>query len=53
MARKKDKRKIPKEQLALAVRKHFNGQAVSEQETVTDFIYKVKNQGMTSGARCW
>lgn len=45
MARKREKRKIPKDQLALAVRKHFNSVAVNETEVITDFVYAAKNQG--------
>ena len=45
MARKKEKRRISKEQLALAVRKHFNGAAVSEIDVVVELVYKVRNQG--------
>lgn len=45
MLRNKQKRKMPKEQLALAVRKHFNGSAVSESDVLVDFIYAVKNRG--------
>lgn len=45
MARRKSQRRIPKEQLALAVRKNFNGLAVTEQEVVVDFLYKVRWQG--------
>lgn len=48
MARKKDKRRVKKEQLALAVRKNFNAQAVTETNCIVDWIYTVKNQG---GAR--
>lgn len=47
MIKKRDKRKIPKEQLALAVRKHFNGLAVNESDVLVDFVYAVKNQGTT------
>ena len=46
MARKKEKRRISKEQLALAVRKNFNGAAVSEIDVVVELVYKVRNQGM-------
>lgn len=46
MARKRDKRRMPKEHLALAVRKHFNGLAVNEIETMRDLIYAVKMQGI-------
>ncbi|KAK4544141.1 hypothetical protein LTR36_004639 [Oleoguttula mirabilis] len=45
MARKKDKRRISKEQLALAVRKHFNGAAVSEIDVVVELVYKVRHKG--------
>ncbi|CAK4031994.1 Hypothetical predicted protein [Lecanosticta acicola] len=44
MARKKEKRRISKEQLALAVRKNFNGAAVNEIDVVVDLVYKVRNQ---------
>ena len=46
MARKKEKRRVSKEQLALAVRKNFNGAAVNEIDVVVDLVYKVRNQGM-------
>lgn len=45
MARKKDKRRVSKEQLALAVRKHFNGAAVNEIDVVVELVYKIRNQG--------
>jgi len=41
MARRKDERRQSKEQLANAVRKHFNSIGVSENEVVVDFMYKV------------
>lgn len=44
MARKKERRRVPKEQLALAVRKHFNGAAVSEIDVVVELVYKVKHR---------
>jgi histone deacetylase complex subunit SAP30 len=44
MARRKTKRKVPKEQLALAVRK--NDAAVNEIDVMVDLLYKVRNQGM-------
>lgn len=47
MARPKSKRRVEKSQLALAVRKNFNAQAVSEQTCIVDWIYAVKNQGST------
>ena len=45
MARQKEKRRQNKEQLANAVRKHFNGQGIQENEAVVEFLYKVKWQG--------
>ena len=36
--------RVGKESLALAVRKDFNAQAVSEMEVVTGFLYAVRNQ---------
>jgi hypothetical protein len=45
MARPKDKRRVSKDNLALAVRKDFNAAGVSEQEVVTAFLYTVHNQG--------
>lgn len=46
MARQKEKRRVAKESLALAVRKHFNSAAVNEIDVVVEVIYRVKNQGM-------
>jgi len=45
MARRKDKRRVPKEVLALAVRKNFNSAAVSETDVVVELVYKVRHQG--------
>ena len=45
MARKQEKRRISKEQLALAVRKNFNAAAVNEIDVVGELVYKVRNQG--------
>ncbi len=45
MARRKDKRRVAKEQLALAVRKNFNSAAVSETDVVVELVYKVRHQG--------
>jgi len=42
--RKKSQRKVTKDQLALAVRKNFNGAAVNEVNVAVDLLYKVKNQ---------
>ena len=45
MARRKGKTKVSKDQLALAVRKHFNGLAVSETEVIVDMMYKLRSNG--------
>ena len=50
MARKKEKRRISKEQLALAVRKNFNAAAVNEIDVVVELVYKVRNQGRSRSA---
>jgi len=52
MARSKEKRRVSKDNLALAVRKDFNAAGVSEQEVITSFLYSVHNQskcGRTMG----
>jgi hypothetical protein len=51
MARKKEQRRQSKEQLTHAVRKHFNGLGIQENEVVVDFLYKVKWQGKLQS--CW
>ncbi|KAI9726631.1 MAG: hypothetical protein M1828_000998 [Chrysothrix sp. TS-e1954] len=48
MARRKQTRKSSKDQLAIAVRKHFNGLAVNETDVVVDFLYKTKTQELES-----
>lgn len=45
MARRKDKRRVSKEQLALTVRKNFNAAAVSEVDVMVELLYKVRSQG--------
>jgi hypothetical protein len=45
MARRKDKRRVSKEQLATNVRKHFNGAAVNEIDVVVELVYKSRNKG--------
>lgn len=45
MARPKSSRRVHKDQLALAVRKHFNSLGVSENEVIVDWLYKTKHQG--------
>ena len=44
MARPKAKRRVQKDQLALAVRKNFNALGVNEADVIVDLLYKVKNQ---------
>lgn len=46
MARHADRRKISKEQLALAVKKDFNDAMVNEPEAITTFLYSIRNQGI-------
>jgi hypothetical protein len=45
MARRKDKRRVSKDQLATNVRKHFNGAAVNEIDVVVELVYKSRNKG--------
>lgn len=52
MARRKAKRKVPKEQLAMAVRKNFNDAAVNEIDVMVDLLYKVRNQGRSRCKKC-
>lgn len=44
MARKKHARRQSKDRLALAVRKHFNGMGVQENDVIVDFIYKLRTE---------
>lgn len=46
MARPKSKRRVHKDQLALAVRKNFNALGVTESDVIVDWLYKSKHQGM-------
>ncbi|KAK6439400.1 hypothetical protein LTR95_004394 [Oleoguttula sp. CCFEE 5521] len=45
MARYRSKRRVGREVLATAVRRHFGAMAVSEGEVVVEFVYGVKNRG--------
>jgi hypothetical protein len=45
LARRRDQRRQGKDQLANAVRKHFNALGIQENEAIVDFLYKVKWQG--------
>ncbi|KAF2489246.1 hypothetical protein BU16DRAFT_531575 [Lophium mytilinum] len=51
MARHKAKRRVPKEQLAMSVRKNFNALAVNETEVIVDLLYKAKTQDKAFRAR--
>ena len=46
MARPRSKQRIPKEQLAVAVRKHFNALPVNENEAIVNTLYKARTRGM-------
>ncbi|KAJ4328524.1 hypothetical protein N0V84_001041 [Fusarium piperis] len=41
MVRRQQARRQSKDKLALAVRKHFNGMGVQENDVIVDFIYKI------------
>lgn len=45
MARKKNKRRQGKGDLANSVRKHFNGIGIHENEAIVSFLYKCEWQG--------
>lgn len=45
MVQRRNKRRVPREQLATAVRKNFNGAAVNETDVVVELVYKVRHQG--------
>ncbi|KAH9868924.1 hypothetical protein J1614_007999 [Plenodomus biglobosus] len=44
MARPKSKRRVHKDQLAMAVRKNFNALGVNESHVIIDWLYKSKHQ---------
>lgn len=48
MAVHKDRRRVSKDALALAVRKDFKDAMVQESEAITSFLYSVHNQGEQS-----
>ncbi|KAI9846031.1 MAG: hypothetical protein M1838_001458 [Thelocarpon superellum] len=50
MARRADRRRVSKEQLALSVRKNFNGLGITEGEVVVDFLYKLFSASSASWA---
>lgn len=53
MARRREQRKISKEQLAMAVRKDFNNAAVNEVNVAVDLLYKIRHQGQSHTTRYW
>jgi hypothetical protein len=53
MARHKQQRRQSKDQLANAVRKHFNSMGIIENEVIVDFLYKVRWQGTGSFREHW
>lgn len=48
MARRKEFRRQSKDQLANAVRKHFNGLGVQENDIIVDFLHKCHTQQAVS-----
>ena len=44
MARRKRQQRQTKEQLALAVRKHFNSVGVQENDVIVDLIHAIHNR---------
>ncbi|QPG94953.1 hypothetical protein C2857_007403 [Epichloe festucae Fl1] len=50
MIRKQQARRQSKDGLEKAVRKHFNGLGIQENDVIVDFIYKVRSQKMFGGA---
>lgn len=53
MGQHKDRRRISKENLALAARKDFNAAIISEPDTITSFLYSVHHQGKTNMKSVW
>lgn len=51
MMRKRADRRQSKEQLALAVRKHFNSVGVQENDVIVDFIHKVRSHSIAKADR--
>ncbi|KAH3915548.1 hypothetical protein HBI56_148690 [Parastagonospora nodorum] len=44
MAQPKSKRRVHKDQVAMAVRRHFNALGVTESDVIVDWLYKSKHQ---------
>ena len=45
MAKARDRQRVSKDNLAMAVRKDFKAAGISEQEVFASFMYAVHNQG--------
>jgi hypothetical protein len=52
MARARSKQRVSKEQLATAVRKHFNSLPVNENDAIVNTLYKARTRGMVVLDRC-
>lgn len=44
MVRRRQARRQSKNHLALAVRKHFNGVGIQENDVIVDFIHKIRHE---------
>lgn len=51
MARRREFRRQGKDQLSGAVRKHFNGLGVQENDIIVDFLHKVHTQRIVKPPR--
>ncbi|KAI0537599.1 hypothetical protein GGR58DRAFT_513689 [Xylaria digitata] len=51
MARRAQFRRQSKDDLAKAVRKHFNGVGIQENDIIVDFLHKVRNPGVVKPRR--
>ncbi|KXX75126.1 hypothetical protein MMYC01_208005 [Madurella mycetomatis] len=49
IARRNELRRQTKDELTRAVRKHFNGLGVQENDIITNFLHKARSQGVSSG----
>lgn len=49
IARRKELRRQTNDQLSSAVRRHFNGLGVQENDVITSFLHKVRSQGASKG----
>ncbi|KAI1437573.1 hypothetical protein GGR50DRAFT_692091 [Xylaria sp. CBS 124048] len=51
MARRAQFRRQSKDDLAKAVRRHFNGAGIQENDVIVDFLHKVRNPGIAKSRR--